>query len=133
MSVNGEVIEKELEESMNDFAERDYDELVAEGVAQESREAYKHPAGSGEFWFCVGFAGFLTLFAGMMSGLTVGYLSIDELVLELKSQNGTEEEKRCVFISKFIFNKLIGFNHTSHFKESSCLAYHSTYCKCNGP
>lgn len=28
-----------------------------------------------------------------MSGLTVGYLSIDELALELKSINGTEEEK----------------------------------------
>jgi len=36
---------------------------------------------------------FLTLFGGLMSGLTVGYLSIDELVLELKSMNGTEEEK----------------------------------------
>lgn len=28
-----------------------------------------------------------------MSGLTVGYLSVDELVLELKLENGTEEEK----------------------------------------
>ena len=30
----------------------------------------------------------LTLFAGLMSGLTVGYLSIDELVMELKMQTG---------------------------------------------
>jgi metal transporter CNNM len=29
----------------------------------------------------------------MMSGLTVGYLSIDDLVLELRSTTGTEEEK----------------------------------------
>ena len=29
-----------------------------------------------------------------MSGLTVGYLSIDDLVLELRQTNGTEEEKR---------------------------------------
>jgi CBS domain containing-hemolysin-like protein len=29
-----------------------------------------------------------------MSGLTVGYLSIDDLVLELRSTNGTDEEKR---------------------------------------
>ena len=29
-----------------------------------------------------------------MSGLTVGYLSIDDLVLELRCSNGTEEEKR---------------------------------------
>ena len=28
-----------------------------------------------------------------MSGLTVGYLSIDDLVLELKLTTGTEEEK----------------------------------------
>lgn len=29
-----------------------------------------------------------------MSGLTVGYLSIDELVLELKQKTGTEKEKK---------------------------------------
>jgi metal transporter CNNM len=29
----------------------------------------------------------------MVSGLTVGYLSIDDLVLELKSNTGTETEK----------------------------------------
>jgi len=34
--------------------------------------------------------------AGLMSGLTVGYLSIDELVLELKIKNGTDEEKKQV-------------------------------------
>jgi metal transporter CNNM len=35
-----------------------------------------------------------TVFAGIMSGLTVGYLSIDDLVLELKANTGTDEEKR---------------------------------------
>ena len=35
----------------------------------------------------------LTAFAGLMSGLTVGYLSIDDLVMELKETSGTEEEK----------------------------------------
>ena len=35
----------------------------------------------------------LTVFAGAMSGLTVGYLSIDDLVLELKTTTGTEVEK----------------------------------------
>jgi hypothetical protein len=34
------------------------------------------------------------LFAGLMSGLTVGYLSIDKLDLEIKQSIGTEEEKR---------------------------------------
>lgn len=38
----------------------------------------------------------LTLFAGLMSGLTVGYLSIDELVMELKMQTGTAQEKKDV-------------------------------------
>lgn len=31
-----------------------------------------------------------------MSGLSVGYLSIDDLVLELKLRNGTEDEKKQV-------------------------------------
>ena len=43
---------------------------------------------------------FLTLFAGAMSGLTVGYLSIDDLVLELKSSTGTEIEK--IYASKVL-------------------------------
>jgi len=42
----------------------------------------------------------LSTFSGIMSGLTVGYLSIDDLVLELKAQNGTDEEK--LFASKVL-------------------------------
>lgn len=38
--------------------------------------------------------GLLTIFSGAMSGLTVGYLSIDDLVLELKSTTGTNLEKK---------------------------------------
>ena len=33
-----------------------------------------------------------------MSGLTVGYLSIDKLILEIKETNGTEEEKKYVIV-----------------------------------
>ena len=36
----------------------------------------------------------LVLFAGLMSGLTVGMLSIDKMDLEIKSIIGTEAEKR---------------------------------------
>ena len=45
------------------------------------------------FWF--NFVGFsiLACFAGAMSGLTVGYLSIDMLILEIKLISGTEQEK----------------------------------------
>lgn len=35
-------------------------------------------------------------FAGLMSGLTVGYLSIDKLDLEIKQAIGTPQEKRAV-------------------------------------
>ena len=38
----------------------------------------------------------LTLFAGLMSGLTVGMLSIDKMDLEIKSVIGTDAEKRQV-------------------------------------
>ena len=42
-----------------------------------------------------------------MSGLTVGYLSIDSLILEIKIQNGTESEK---YYAKKIF-KLVDNHH----------------------
>jgi CBS domain containing-hemolysin-like protein len=41
----------------------------------------------------VGFS-ILACFAGAMSGLTVGYLSIDMLILEIKLISGTEKEKQ---------------------------------------
>ena len=41
---------------------------------------------------------FLTLMAGMMSGLTVGYLSVDQLTMELKENTGTDEEKAAAKI-----------------------------------
>eukprot|EP00826_Nyctotherus_ovalis_P062718 TRINITY_DN9124_c0_g1_i5.p1 TRINITY_DN9124_c0_g1~~TRINITY_DN9124_c0_g1_i5.p1 ORF type:complete len:509 (+),score=140.79 TRINITY_DN9124_c0_g1_i5:150-1676(+) len=61
---------------------------------EEEEEGKRAEFGSSEFWFYVGAAAVLTMIAGLMSGLTVGYLSIDELVLELKKKNGTEEEKK---------------------------------------
>ena len=48
---------------------------------------------SGAFWFNLIMFCSLACFAGTMSGLTVGYLSIDSLVLEIKMENGTENEK----------------------------------------
>jgi hypothetical protein len=36
----------------------------------------------------------LAFFSGICSGLTGGYLALDELVLELKLENGTEIEKK---------------------------------------
>ena len=48
---------------------------------------------SAEFWFNLIIFIVLACFAGTMSGLTVGYLSIDSLVLEIKMTNGTDTEK----------------------------------------
>jgi len=46
------------------------------------------------FWFCLVSSIILLSIAGCMSGLTVGYESIDQLTLEVKIKNGTPEEKR---------------------------------------
>jgi len=46
-----------------------------------------------KFWICLVMVFFTTSFAGMMSGLTVGYLSIDQLELEIKLKTGTQKEK----------------------------------------
>ena len=50
--------------------------------------------GSSGFFMCILISIFLTLFAGLMSGLTVGLLSIDTLELEMKMIHGTEEQKK---------------------------------------
>ena len=49
----------------------------------------------GTYWFFMFMVALLTLFAGMMSGLTVGYLSVDQLTMELREVTGTEEEKEA--------------------------------------
>ena len=56
------------------------------------------------FWF--NFIGFsiLACFAGAMSGLTVGYLSIDMLILEIKLNSGTEQEKKYANKIKMVIN-----------------------------
>ena len=45
------------------------------------------------YWFFMFMVAFLTLFAGMMSGLTVGYLSVDQLTMEFRQTTGTQMEK----------------------------------------
>ena len=46
-----------------------------------------------KYWLFLFITLCLTLFAGLMSGLTVGYLSVDDLSLELKTTTGTDQEK----------------------------------------
>ena len=45
------------------------------------------------FWFNFIDFTILAFFSGAMSGLTVGYLSKDILILEIKIQSGTGKEK----------------------------------------
>jgi len=50
--------------------------------------------GMTKFNYCLFIATLLTLGAGLMSGLTAGYMSIDRLELELMLKNGSEQDKR---------------------------------------
>ena len=54
----------------------------------------EEPLSTAIFWTYLIVIISLTMLSGIFSGLTVGYLSIDDLVLELKSQTGTETEKK---------------------------------------
>ena len=56
-------------------------------------EERRYVAGSYEFWVMASMSLALVLFAGIMSGLTVGYCGIDRMDLELKKKRGTPEEK----------------------------------------
>ena len=64
----------------------------------------------------------LVSLAGLMSGLTVGFLSIDKLDLEIKKSIGTPEEKRQVMLinsSKLLLTIIfIGRSHFAHFKAA---------------
>ncbi len=64
-------------------------------------EREKEPFGTPMFWQFVAISASLTLFAGMMSGLTVGYLSIDKIDLEVKMNIGTHKEKQAVIYVLF--------------------------------
>lgn len=68
--------------------------LLSNTVAETAATAETSAAAANAmFWFNVFMVFILTFFAGLMSGLTVGYLSIDDLVMELKLTTGTPEEK----------------------------------------
>lgn len=52
---------------------------------------YKQP----EFYMCLGISALMCIVGAFCSGLTVGYLSIDDLTLEMKLKKGTLNEKRA--------------------------------------
>ena len=70
----------------------------------------------------------LVLFAGLMSGLTVGYLSIDKMDLEIKSSIGTPEEKRQVRFKTI--SLVLGCGYPSDSEKAPLLTSYSIACKC---
>ena len=61
-----------------------------------AKEAERVKPGSPQFLFFLISALILMTIAGFMSGLTVGYLSIDPLVIEMKMKTGNEKERKQV-------------------------------------
>ncbi|QDZ19602.1 DUF21 domain-containing protein [Chloropicon primus] len=57
-------------------------------------EEERIPASSPEFWVFMGICIALVLFAGLMSGLTLGLLSFEEVDLLVLIKSGTERQKR---------------------------------------
>ena len=72
---------------------KSYKEEIVNWKENEKTECEEELVSGGTYWFFLFMVTFLTLFAGLMSGLTVGYLSVDDLTMELKANAGTEEEK----------------------------------------
>lgn len=93
-----ETLRLSLEEKPNE-AEVIVHDLTEENNKTESeQEAEKEKLKNSAFWTYFLICLVLVCFAGLMSGLTVGYLSIDDLVLELKAEIGSEEEKQAAAI-----------------------------------
>jgi len=65
----------------------------AAGKEEEAPACVEEMVTGSTYWFFMFMVAVLTLFAGMMSGLTVGYLSVDQLTMELRETTGTPMEK----------------------------------------
>jgi len=50
--------------------------------------------GDAEWWIAAAVSVFLVLFAGIMSGLTLGLMSLGLVDLEVLQQSGSEDEKK---------------------------------------
>lgn len=90
-STSQENISNEETPSEEGNTESEEGEVLSE---EELCEESKFGVGTPMFFVSIGMAAFLTLFAGLMSGLTVGYLSINQIKLEIKMRNGTELDKK---------------------------------------
>lgn len=76
---------EEKEENKGKKEKEDLHKEGGEGGGEELQKPF-----SKDWWISVSVAMFCTFWGGLMSGLTVGLLSIDELELELKQFTGTD-------------------------------------------
>ncbi|KAI3647376.1 hypothetical protein MP228_007597 [Amoeboaphelidium protococcarum] len=68
--------------------------LIASGINSSSAQS-AIPVGSLAFYWRLGAILLLLLLAAVVSGLTLGYMSLDENSLRIIRRSGTEQQKRC--------------------------------------
>lgn len=68
--------------------------VVARMLASESKGGEGIPFGSVEWFVYAGVSCVLVLFAGIMSGLTLGLMSLGLVELEILQRSGTNVEKK---------------------------------------
>lgn len=68
-------------------------DTASHGSGHEGGIELSYAVGTKGFYICIIISIILTCIAGIMSGLTVGLLSIDTLELEMKMLHGTDEQK----------------------------------------
>ena len=90
---DGKIYFPQINNNNNNHKKKNLRLLENEGQAHEPVPCVEEMVTGSTYWFFMFMVAFLTLFAGMMSGLTVGYLSVDQLTMELKQTTGTPEEK----------------------------------------
>lgn len=81
--------EEQMEEGEHEEHEHEEHEHEGHGGHEE-----KIPFGTPKFFAFIGIALFLVCYAGIMSGLTVGFMGIPIMELEIKLETGDEETKR---------------------------------------
>ena len=101
-----------LEEQIDQTTRYEYIEETEGGINEDNLESIQKDGlneeelispSSGEFYLYLGICFALTIMAAVMSGLTVGYLSIDELVLEMKMKSGTEQDRKRVIALSIVY------------------------------
>jgi len=68
------------------------------------------PFGSVWWFVYAGISGFLVIFAGIMSGLTLGLMSLGLVDLEILQRSGSPSEKRQAGFSSSFFRRLLHFS-----------------------